>query len=356
MWPNRTRSPSNIPHFPSEILGIKLAPLRKTTTPLKRAIPILLAVVAGANPQEPPDVRVSVRVVTLPTLVFSKENHLIPNLQNGDFRVTDNGKPQDINVEPDYAPLSIALAVQTNHDVREYSRFIAKVGSVVDAMLVGESGESALITYNSEVQVAKPFDGADVQGVMRQISPSGTSARMIDAGLHAIRLLSHRPRTRTRILLFIGQSFDKGSKADVASLQRLAEQENVVIYALVLPQIGQAFVSDTFSLEGLSSRTQRGGFKVGVDLGNLVSVLNHSASGIAMSDPLSILTSATGGAQLHVRTQGQLESGLSIIGVETRSAYLLSFYPTSRQPGYHTVRVDVNVRGAKIFSRPGYWW
>jgi VWFA-related protein len=321
----------------------------------RAAVAVAIGLAALAAAQDPSYIRVSVRVVSLPTLVFSRENKLIPNLQPGDFHVTDNGKPQEVTVEEQYAPISVVLAVQMNNDVRQYSTFIMKVGSVVDALLVGESGEGALITYNGEVTVAKPFDAGNVQEALRQVRAGGREARMLDAGTRAVHLLAARPKSRSRLLLFIGQPFDSGSETDLASLQRLAEKENVAIYALALPQFGQAFVSDTFSLEGLSSRAERGGFKAGVNLGQLVSALSRSARTTAMSDPFSILTAATGGTQLHFRTQSQLEDALSIVGVEVRSLYLLSFYPTVKGSGHHTVKVGVNVSGAQVYSRPGYW-
>jgi hypothetical protein len=38
--------------------------------------------------------REPVRLVTAPTLVFSKDGKLIPDLRRGDFRVLDNGHPR----------------------------------------------------------------------------------------------------------------------------------------------------------------------------------------------------------------------------------------------------------------------
>jgi hypothetical protein len=79
------------------------------------------------------------------------------------------------------------------------------------------------------------------------------------------------------VLLFVGQPMDYGSESKLAELRDEAERENVAVYALVLPEAGKAFVSDTFSLEGLSSKSDRGGFKAGVDLGRLVPTLNRAA-------------------------------------------------------------------------------
>ena len=35
--------------------------------------------------------------------------------------------------------------------------------------------------------------------------------------------------------------------------------------------------------------------------------------------------------------------------------YLLSYYAGSAEPGYHALKVEVDVPGAKVYSRPGYW-
>ena len=50
-----------------------------------------------------------------------------------------------------------------------------------------------------------------------------------------------------------------------------------------------------------------------------------------------------------------MEDAIAAIGVQLRSAYLLSYYPNSQEAGYHTVKIEVDVPGAKVYSRPGYW-
>ena len=309
---------------------------------------------ASGGAQQMPTIRVPVRLVTLPTLVFSQEHRLISNLQRTDFRVFDNGRLQTATLDTTSTPVSIVLAVQVNQDVRDYLPFIAKAGSMVDALLVGESGEAAVITYSGDVTVAKSFDTGDVQYTLGNISANGSQARMIDAGVRAITLLTQRPSSRARVLLFIGQPVDGGSESKLPALRMQAERNNVTVYALTLPEVGKAFVSDTFSLEG-ASRAEKGGFRAGVDLGKLITVLNRSATAEKSADPFSILTAATGGTQLHFRKQRQLEGAIAAMGVELRSSYLLSYYPSSTETGYHTVKVEVDVPGAMIHARPGYW-
>jgi VWFA-related protein len=312
------------------------------------SIPLLVA-------QTPAIIRVPVRLVTAPTLVFSKDGRLVPGLESTNFRVYDNGARQKISLDTAATPVSVALVIQANQDVREYIPFIARIGSVVESLLLGESGEGAVIACGDEVAVLKTFDSGDVAGALRNLTASGRETRTIDAGLRAAALLKERPASRARVLLFIGQAVDSGSESSLDALRQEVERNNITVFALVLPELGKAFVSDTFSLEGLSSRTDRGGYKAGVDLGKLIRVLGRSGKAEAAADPFSALTAATGGTQFHFRKQKELEDAIATIGVELRSSYLLSYSPNSTEPGYHTIKVEVTVPAAKVYCRPGYW-
>jgi hypothetical protein len=236
--------------------------------------------------------------------------------------------------------------------VRAYLPFIAKVGSVVETLVAGEGGESALITYNNEVKVVKPFAGGDLQQALRAIAARGYRARSIDAGMQAIRLLRERPPQQSRVLLFVGQPIDDGSESKLAALQEDAEKENVTIFALALPEIGKNFVSDTFTLQGLPQ--ERGGYIAGTDLLKLVSVVSRTIDAATGSDPFTTLTAATGGTLLHFRKQAELEGVLAAVGVQLRSSYMLSYYANAEEAGRHTIRVEVNIPGAKAHTRAGW--
>ena len=315
---------------------------------------ILGAVVVFAQSPPVPIIRVPVRLVTVPVLVFDADGRLALNLPARDFHVLDEGRPQKISFDYVSAPVSIALVVQEGRDVRDYVAFIRKVGSVVDALLVGETGEAAVVTYGSEVKVVKPFDSGEVSAALKALSTTGRGARMIDAGVTAIRLLRERPPSRDRVIVWIGQSRDSGSESALAALQELAEKQSISVYAIALPEAGKAFVSDTFSIRGPTFE-ERGGFTGGADLGNLIEVLRNAGAAAQSTDPFTSMTGATGGTQFHVRKQQELETALSAIGVELRSLYLLSFTPASAPPGRHRITVQVDRPGARVFARPGYW-
>jgi VWFA-related protein len=283
--------------------------------------------------QDAPVIRVPVHMVAVPTLVFSKENRLVPGLRQADFRVLDNGVVQNIHLDTDYTPVSVVIAIQTNQDVRGSVPYIARVGSVMEAHLVGATGRAAVLAYNRDIRVLKPFGSGEVGLAFRSIAAKGTGAHMIDAGMRAIEMLKERKRTEARVLLYIGPVVDRGSQATWAGLQEEAEKENVSIYALNS--------SGVLDAQGGAGNP---------DLGWLMSTLGHHDK----ADPLSPVVAATGGTELHFHGQRELEDAIGTLGVELRSTYLLSYYPSSVDAGRHTISVEVAVPGAKTYARPGY--
>jgi VWFA-related protein len=306
-----------------------------------------------AAPQNPV-IRVPVRLVSVPTLVFANDGKCVFGLEARDFQVLDNGEPQHFTLDTSYLPPSVAIVVQVSSPVRQYLPFISRVGSAIDDLLVGQNGRAALVTYDDFVTVRKEFEDGDIREAFRKISEGGKRARMIDAALRGVELLAQEPNTRSRVLLLIGQAMDKGSAAGLEQLQTAAERENVAIYAMALPQFNKAFAEDTFLLEGLSSRTDRGGFRASADLSRLAPALAQSGTADAKADPFTLLTRATGGTQLHFRTQRAMEDAVGLVGTEIRSVYTLSFSPEVRTPGYHNIKVEVNLPGATAYARRGY--
>jgi hypothetical protein len=217
--------------------------------------------------------------------------------------------------------------------------------------MLGESSEVAVIAYRDDIAVVKPFETGEVQPTLRKISATGCDAHMLDAGWRGLTLLRQRPAGRARFLIFIGQPMDSGSEITLPFLKEAADKDNVTVFAITLPEFGKAFVSDNFSLEG----GERGGFRASVNLGALITALSRSSKADDGADPFSVLTAATGGTQVHIRKQREFEEAISAIGEELRSAYQLSFSPGSSEPGYHVIKVEVNVPYGTLFSRPGYW-
>lgn len=329
----------------SGIHSIHGGSLRRSTS---IAILMLLAmpIIVGGQANT---IRVPVRVVVVPTLVFAK-GHYVDGLQAGDFRLYDAGRPQQFKLETDDLPVSAVVAIQSNRDVREYIPFISKIGNLLENSIAGADGRVAVLSYNDAISVLKPFGAGNVSSSVKQLSAGGSDARMIDAGLQAIKMLGEVKTATTRVLLFVGQTMDRGSKMHLDALRSAAERENVAIYCLKLPEAGKAFIADSLSF----AEKDGSGMQVGIELTKGIPALRRTEQAKLRRDPFTILSTATGGVEIPFRKQQQLENGLIAIGASLRSRYLLSYSPDAIKPGYHEIRVQVDKPGVTVYSRPGY--
>ena len=68
------------------------------------------------------------------------------------------------------------------------------------------------------------------------------------------------------------------------------------------------------------------------------------------------LAAETGGSYYEALSSVELTSIYSELGRRLASQYLLSYSPNNLdEGGFHNIRVEVNVPGLKIRTRPGYW-
>jgi VWFA-related protein len=318
------------------------------------AATLCLLLDARAQTPDVPTFRVPVRLVAVPTLVFSYDARLLHGLDARDFHLFDNGVERSVTLDTEPPPFSAAIAIQTSRAVHNFLPFIARTGSTFDALLLGRTGEAAVFTYGDEIELVRPFEHNGIGKTLAALRATDHQARLYDAALRAIELLKSQPSSRTRILILIGQPLDAGSSAQFESLKLQAQASAATIFTITLPEAGKPFVADTFTSESLSGVSDRGGARFTMDVGKLISVLNRR-HGADPSEPFALLPALTGGTQIFAATQRDFENGIASIGYQLRSAYQLSFKPSAGEPGYHNLRVEVSAPGATVFHRPGYW-
>lgn len=324
-------------------------------------LPLLGAVLAASTvfAQSPVTIRVPVRVVTVPTAVVSPKGQFVRDLQARDFSVFDNDLRQSLRLDYVDEPLSLAVVVQVSDPVRAWLPLVRRAGSVVETLLLGATGEASLTVYSDEVKVIQPLteDSGLLDRVFRQISLTGSASRTVDAVASAAHQLAQVSSQRRRAILLIAQAGDEGSESRLADVLRDLEINNISVYSLVMPRAGKELVRKTVSLQDAKDAFHRNdvGFMVGLDLGKLVPEIYRAKKAGAGENDLSVVTSETGGRQIPFRKLRDLEAGVSAIGEELHTEYVLSYTPGRYEPGYHRVRVEVIRPEAAVRARPGYY-
>jgi VWFA-related protein len=317
------------------------------------ALLIAVAAAFSGSAQSPTLIRVPVRVVTVPTAVLSNSGQYVRGLQPGDFRLFDNDHSQNLRLDYVDEPLSIAIAVQNNDAVRASLPAVRRVPSVVEALLLGETGDASLSTFGDEVKLIQPATASSalLDKAFQSISASGSNNRCLDAVVSTAQQLERVSSRRRRVILLIAQSGDTGSMSNLRDVLQELELNNIAVYSLVMPRLGKDLVKKTIAVQGVYGT----GIMGSVDLGKLVPEIYRAGKAGAGQDELTIVTSETGGRQIRFRNLHDLETGISAIGEELHTEYLLSYTPDRDEPGYHRIRVQAERPGVVVRARPGYY-
>lgn len=334
-----------------------------------------------AEPSEPQDSGVvkltaTTQYVLAPTTVIDKKTgSFINGLAISNFTLLDNDKPQKIDADFSYAPVSVALVIQANADVEPVLPKLKKAGLLLHGLITGETGEVAVIAFDHRVQVLQDFtkDPDKIDDALDRLKAGSSGAALIDSVAQATRMLGNRPAGNRRIILLVSQDRDKGSKAKLPETVRALEFKSVQIYAVDVakyfaalmktpqdprPAYGGAPASSVPSLrETPTDNTIMQNNQLGNWL-NAVPPVIHSLVDIFKLTPEQAFTRYTGGTTYTFAAKtSSLERAIDEIGKEIHTQYVLSYKPnTISEPGYHTIKVNVDKPGLEVRTRPGYYW
>ena len=168
---------------------------------------------------------------------------------------------------------------------------------------------------------------------------------------------------------------DNASESHLQETVRQMQFHNVIIYCVDIskamtavmkkmdypaPQNGRIPPEAQPNLIGNGPRTETS--TVQQQTGNLLNAVPPLYRGIRdlfKKTPAEAFSYFTGGQMYSFATDRALENAITDIGTDLNSQYLLSYTPnaeTSKEPGFHNIKVDVNRPGLKVRVRPGYWW
>jgi hypothetical protein len=131
------------------------------------------------------------------------------------------------------------------------------------------------------------------------------------------------------------------------------EVNNITVYSLAITGNGRELMRNTLSLRGNNAPDV--GFTAGVDLMKLIPEIYRDIKAAVGKDAVTIATAETGGRRLPLGDLRDLEGAAAVIGEELHTEYSLSYTPSDAEPGYHQIRVEVDVAGAGVRTRPGYY-
>jgi VWFA-related protein len=297
---------------------------------------------AGRAPQT---LKVDASFVWVPALVRSADDTAKRDLATGQFRLWDNGIPQNVvTIKTDDLPISLVILMQTGGSVNHYLSSYADLPTTLSQFFGSSVHEVTLVTFDSQIRQIWRFparlDGVD--SALTHQHPGDSGAAIKDAVHFGVRQLQAEPGRFRRIVLLLSQGVDQGSAIPSQVLAEQLGMASTVVYSLVFP--------------GPKRSSKLGSHLAEPPLRESKPTALDKTLRAIDSDTASEFASLTGGTSIKFDDQGSFNSGLIQIAAYSRDAYTLGFQPTRTSPGLHTIRVAINSPRLKVVARSAYWY
>src|SRR6266851_1745240 len=317
---------------------------------------VLIAALTGASFAQT-TLHTTTTLVVVPTLVQTMGKEPVFSLTAADSVLTDNGVPQKVTLEEETKrPLSLVVLMQTGGIARGQFASYVNLETMLASLLGGAPNKVSIVNFDSRPEAASPFtsDVAEWREAINHPDQGDSGAAIFDGISYALDLLKKEPVSNRRAILLISQEHDSGSKTQMKDIVRDLGETNTAIYSI------------TFSAEKTVAKQA---FKDPAHLNPPIDIGAGSFQGyFNLSAPLALVIGAmrknlsaevanlSGGESMSFDDRGELEQDMNVLNNHIRNSYILSFSPTSAEPGLHTIKVRLAHHPKMIVSaRTSYW-
>ena len=322
------------------------------TTVVKRLLPLLCFLAAAAisicaqkpkpspTPTPLPDdatrERIDIRRVRLPITVIDKKGQFVPGLTQGDFVVSEDRVPQQIESFSDdlsqVLPLYVAVLMDTSPSTAGKLKFQQESAMNFIQTVVRPRRDRVLFaTFDHQVELKQDFtDKLDLlDRAVFGVKKLGTQTALYDAIWQfcdeKLRSVSGR-----RVLVVITDGEDTYSRADLRDAIDIAQRTETTIYVI-------------------STKAGLSGTVPGVRMGEVKDKVDNT---------LVKLAEETGGVAFFTGDMLSLERSFTKINKELRAQYLVTYKPANdRYDGSFRrieVRLSTDQGGLKVRTKQGY--
>ena len=270
--------------------------------------------------QDQPIFKSNVRTVPIYATVVDPSGRLVPDLEQADFTILDNGKPADVSLfSNESQPFTAVVMLDTSASMTANLKLLNRAAEQfllrllpVDRAQVG--------AFNDKIQLSGTFTNNrdELIGALNDLY-FGNPTRLNDgiaAGLDALQGIDGR-----RVVLVFTDGEDTSSRLGFKTVLERARDEEVMVYSIGLE-------SEYFNgMRVVKSRPSR---------------------------DLRKISDETGGGYFELLKTADLAPTFSRVAQELRSQYLIGFAPAALDGKVHKLEVKVTRPGMTVRARKSY--
>ena len=293
-----------------------------------------------AQQKEPPKIVSTTGLVHLVATVMDRHHNFITDLEQSDFKVMEDGAPQEIRFfgRDTDLPLRIGLLLDTSNSIRPRLEFEQDAAiDFLSSVLRRNKDQAFLMTFDNEPEVIQDYTGdvSELTNAIRKQRAGGGTA-LNDAIYRASEKLINPPAPAgqsvevRRVLVVISDGDDNLSDHALSEALEGAMRAEVAIYAI-------STNTDWIAIDNPDRPS-----KYHYDPGDKI---------------LQQFTDASGGRTFFPYKVDDLAQSFVDIGTELRSQYFIAYSPTNPLSNgqYRKIEVDAGRKGLIVRTKKGYY-
>lgn len=308
--------------------------------------------------------RTSAQLVNVSVTVTDANGRFVPNLRKEDFAVYEDGKLVNVtHFDNERVPVSLGLVMDTSGSMAGEKMAAAK--SAVERFLFGlldQSDEVFLYQFESQATLVQDWttDRRAVSRALARIQARGGTA-MYDAAAESVPL-AQSGKQRKKAVVIISDGNDTNSQLDVASVQQLIRETEVLVYA-----IGIDGGAGSASARGTQPKwlppvripipSPFPGRKPSITLPQPQPPqrASRSSNDSVDEDALRSITDDSGGRTEIIRSARDLDAATAGIADELSKQYFLGYGSGASKDGrWHSIEVRLKRGNHHVRARKGY--
>lgn len=309
-------------------------------------------------------IKVNSNLVMVPVSVVDAQGQALHGLQVGDFRLEEEGRPQQI-VEmgnPDQVPLDIAILFDISSSVSQkgFFSFQQQAAASFLKQVLKPVDRAAIFTIADEPKLVSPLVSADVAAARLLTIPAAIApvpTAFYDTVTAAAKyLVSNSAERHRRVLLVISDGDDNFSNLvkDMTIAEVRASQRGEVTPAAARMNLDARRQRAVLEVQKAVQQADAAFYSINpggpsVHL-NLISTRSQNA--------MQAIAESTGGNAFVPDGEKDLEKVFGEVAAELRGQYLLQYYSNAQTPGLKFRRIVVAVPSrseVRVRARQGYY-
>jgi Ca-activated chloride channel family protein len=276
-----------------------------------------LTVAAG---QETPTFKATTQIVSVPATVLDSQGRLVPNLEQDEFTVLDNAKPQTITFfQNETQPFTVVVMLDYSASMTNSLDLLrAAAEQFLLRMLPRDKGQVGAFSDRIEFSGAFTNDRDDLISALRDLQ-YGNPTRLWDAVDQSIDML--KPVEGRKIVLVFTDGDDTYSKVGFGTVLDHAKDNEVMVYAIGLQSV---YFNGQRTVRSQPDRS------------------------------LKKIAEETGGGYFELKKTDELAPTFTRVAQELHSLYTLGFAPTALDGKEHKLEVRMKQSGMMARARKTY--